>query len=212
VEKIIYSFGNVPDATSPAGGLVRDLLKLFRSDHLRRHRYVPEGPGCGIVFEVTPAGKETILYNFTGGSDGQNPYWLVGNSAGDVYGVSRNADNVVIAVFGSTRRESFRLSTADRTFPRSLSEHGSFRLFVCTASGGNVTHLRNTCGQVLKLTPDGSGEWTATVLHAFDGSDGDDVSFGLVTRDGDVYGATAYETRREMEPSSRLFRSWKVSR
>ncbi|MFZ0420896.1 MAG: hypothetical protein WAM04_22545 [Candidatus Sulfotelmatobacter sp.] len=44
----------------------------------------------------------------------------------------------------------------------------------------------------MQLKPDGSDEWTATVLHEFDGSDGENVSFGLVTRDSDVYGATAY--------------------
>src|SRR5580658_2536916 len=30
--------------------------------------------GCGTVFELTPSGKLTILWNFTGGTDGQFPY------------------------------------------------------------------------------------------------------------------------------------------
>jgi uncharacterized repeat protein (TIGR03803 family) len=195
VEKIIYSFGNVPDGTSPAGGLVRDSSgNFFGATISGGTGTCQNGPGCGIVFEVTPAGKETILYNFTGGSDGQNPYWLVGNSAGDVYGVSRNADNVVIAVFEVNSKGEFSIiysgSYVSEITSLSMGPLGSL---YATASGGNVNSTcGNTCGQVLKLTPDGSGEWTATVLHAFDGSDGDDVSFGLVTRDGDVYGATAY--------------------
>jgi len=49
------------------------------------------------------------------------------------------------------------------------------------------------------------------VLHAFDGSDGDDVSFGLVTRDGDVYGATAYGDSTGDGAIFKIVRSWKVS-
>ncbi len=30
--------------------------------------------GCGTVFNLDPSGKETVLYTFTGGADGQNPY------------------------------------------------------------------------------------------------------------------------------------------
>jgi uncharacterized repeat protein (TIGR03803 family) len=30
--------------------------------------------GCGAIFKMTPAGAVTILYSFTGGNDGKNPY------------------------------------------------------------------------------------------------------------------------------------------
>jgi uncharacterized repeat protein (TIGR03803 family) len=30
--------------------------------------------GCGAIFRMTPAGDVTILYSFTGGNDGKNPY------------------------------------------------------------------------------------------------------------------------------------------
>jgi uncharacterized repeat protein (TIGR03803 family) len=49
------------------------------------------GPnGCGIVFKVDPAGKETILYCFTGtGGDGINPWQgIVRDSAGNLYGTT----------------------------------------------------------------------------------------------------------------------------
>jgi uncharacterized repeat protein (TIGR03803 family) len=31
-------------------------------------------PDCGVVFEVTAAGKEKVLHAFTGNPDGVNPY------------------------------------------------------------------------------------------------------------------------------------------
>src|SRR5580692_9250371 len=47
------------------------------------------GFGCGTVFRVTPSGKETALYSFTGDSDGSNPYaGLVPDAAGNGYGTA----------------------------------------------------------------------------------------------------------------------------
>jgi uncharacterized repeat protein (TIGR03803 family) len=31
--------------------------------------------GCGVVFQLDPAGHETVLYNFTGGPDGAYPQY-----------------------------------------------------------------------------------------------------------------------------------------
>ncbi len=195
-EKIIYSFGPVPDGNDPAGGLVRDSAgNFFGATISGGTGSCQNGPGCGTVFEVTPSGKEKVLYSFTGGSDGQNPYWLVGNFAGDVYGVSRTADNVVTAVFQVNSKGQFSViyngSYVSQITSLSIGPSGTL---YATATGGTVNSTCGStgCGQVLQLTPDGSGEWTATVLHAFDGTDGEYVNFGLVTRNGDVYGATAY--------------------
>jgi uncharacterized repeat protein (TIGR03803 family) len=195
-EKIIYSFGPVPDGNDPAGGLVRDSSgNFFGATISGGTGSCQNGPGCGTVFEVTPSGKEKVLYSFTGGSDGQNPYWLVGNSAGAVYGISRTADNVVTAVFEVNSKGQFSIiyngSFVSQITSLSLGPSGAL---YATATGGTVnpTCGDNGCGQVLQLTPDGSGEWTATVLHAFDGSDGEYVNFGVVVRNGDLYGATAY--------------------
>ena len=45
---------------------------------------------CGVVFKLDSAGNETILYSFTGGSDGGNPYaGLLRDSAGNLYGVTQ---------------------------------------------------------------------------------------------------------------------------
>ena len=43
----------------------------------------------GVVFKVDTAGQETVLYNFTGGADGGDPYaGVIRDSAGNLYGTT----------------------------------------------------------------------------------------------------------------------------
>jgi uncharacterized repeat protein (TIGR03803 family) len=45
--------------------------------------------GCGVVFRLNPDGKETVIYNFTGGADGSSPeYGLTMDSGGNLYGTT----------------------------------------------------------------------------------------------------------------------------
>jgi uncharacterized repeat protein (TIGR03803 family) len=51
--------------------------------------------GCGTVFKLTPSGTETVLYSFTGGSDGGFPHAgltaaLIPDTAGKLYGMTIN--------------------------------------------------------------------------------------------------------------------------
>ena len=47
------------------------------------------GSGCGVVFKVDPRGKETVLYTFTGGTDGANPQGnLLLDEEGNLYGTA----------------------------------------------------------------------------------------------------------------------------
>lgn len=41
--------------------------------------------GYGTIFSITPAGKFTALYNFTGGADGANPESALTNVDGKLY-------------------------------------------------------------------------------------------------------------------------------
>ena len=45
--------------------------------------------GSGTVFKLSPSGTETVLYSFTGGSDGANPEaGLIADRAGNLYGTT----------------------------------------------------------------------------------------------------------------------------
>jgi uncharacterized repeat protein (TIGR03803 family) len=46
--------------------------------------------GNGVVFKIDTSGNETVLYSFTGGTDGSIPAWVVlaRDSAGNLYGTT----------------------------------------------------------------------------------------------------------------------------
>ena len=44
--------------------------------------------GCGIVFMITPSGKETVVYRFRGGDDGANPSASLLAVKGILYGTT----------------------------------------------------------------------------------------------------------------------------
>ena len=47
--------------------------------------------GHGTVYKLDTSGNETVLYSFTGGADGKNPYaGVIRDSAGNLYGTTYN--------------------------------------------------------------------------------------------------------------------------
>ena len=71
-ERVIYRFKGGTDGRSPLGNLVAVNGKLYGTTEDGGsicNRYT----GCGTVFEVSPSGKERVLYRFKGGTDGANP-------------------------------------------------------------------------------------------------------------------------------------------
>lgn len=83
-EKILHSFGSTGDGASPFVGLVKDESGNFYG--------VTDGGGTyghGSVFKVDNAGTETVLYSFTGSSDGARPEAaLVRDAAGNLFGTT----------------------------------------------------------------------------------------------------------------------------
>jgi uncharacterized repeat protein (TIGR03803 family) len=47
--------------------------------------------GCGVVFKITPAGKESTVYNFCTAADGFNPNGILQGSNGDFYVATQTA-------------------------------------------------------------------------------------------------------------------------
>jgi len=194
-EHVLYSFGNAPDGTQPGWGLV-----YFGGNYygvtIGGGANLCNNGGCGTIFKITPSGKETVLYSFTGGGDGQNPYELVGDSKGNLYGLSRNADNVVVAVFEVSSRGAFSIAY-DGSYVSQIGWiiAGTDGDLYASGSGGNDSSCEpNGCGQILHLTPTGGGNGIVTLLHQFDATDGSilNVDEGLVLRSGVLYGTTNY--------------------
>jgi uncharacterized repeat protein (TIGR03803 family) len=184
--------------------------------------------GCGIVFKLSapssPGGawNETILYRFTGGTDGAAPYaGLVFDSQGNLYGTAENGgdfDGICVSgetdlgcgvVFelspnsdGSwteTTIHAFTGQNGDGAEPvANLVFDASGNLYGTTELGGGCP---STCGSlqgsgiVFELTSNGSQQWTETILYQFMGdTDGGFPVAGLTfDQQGNLYGTTSGE-------------------
>src|SRR5258708_13276520 len=84
-----YPFTGGSDGGNPYAGLIADAAgNLYGTTY----GSVNGGGGpsrYGTVFELTPSGTFTVLYSFTGGSDGANPRaGLIADAAGNLYGTT----------------------------------------------------------------------------------------------------------------------------
>lgn len=147
--------------------------------------------GCGTVFEVTPAGAESIVYFFSGEADGGAPnLGLAQASNGDLYGTaavggaSGNGVAFQLTLGGvETVLHSFAGGASDGALPASLVLGTDGSLYGVTVLGGT-----SNAGTVFNLTLGG----VETLLHSFaGGSDGENPSMPLVEgTDGNFYGTT----------------------
>src|ERR1700739_4478871 len=81
---LLYSFTGQTDGGQPVGGLIRDAEGNLYGTTCCGGSY-----GAGTVFKLDTAGKESVLYSFTGGSDGDQPYAsLFRDGAGNLYGTT----------------------------------------------------------------------------------------------------------------------------
>ena len=190
VESILYSFTGQPNGTNPYSGLIRDSSgNLYGATVYGGSGSCNNGflPGCGTVFKVDASGNETVLYNFTGGTDGRYPGSLLMDAAGNLYG------KAVYNNYG----EVFTIDTAVNF---SILYNGSFAAliesiilgpsgsFYGTATGGNSS-CNPGCGSVFQLAPDDNGGWRGKILHSFNGTDGSEPD-SLILNNGVLYGTT----------------------
>ena len=79
------SFTGGADGRFPWAGLIRDPAgNLYGTTLNGGIRSL-----LGVVFKLDTAGAETVLYSFTGGAEGANPYaGLAGDSLGNLYGTT----------------------------------------------------------------------------------------------------------------------------
>ena len=157
--------------------------------------------GQGVLFQMSETGAETVLYNFTGGTDGGNPFGrLLWDAAGNLYGTtSRGGTYYSGTVFKMdlTGKETvlyaFKGGTDGAVPQVGLIRDATGNLYGTTNQGGDLTcNPPYGCGTVFKLDRTGKH----TVLHTFAGSGGDGKwpFDALLLRDatGNLYGTTPY--------------------
>jgi uncharacterized repeat protein (TIGR03803 family) len=199
-EQVLYSFGATStDLTTPVSALLFDA-----SGNLYGTAYMGGTNGKGGVFQLKPSGnawQETVIYNFTGPdgafpsnsliSDSQgNFYSTTGYGGGPGFGVVYELTPHSGGSWTETVLHSFTGGADGATPFGGVVFDAAGNLYGATFQGG-LTSCNGGygCGTVFQLTPS-MGQWTHTVLHAFDDSDGA-FSFGVVLDSaGNLYGTT----------------------
>lgn len=180
--KSIFSFNGANGAV-PYAGLVDVKGTLYGTTSTG-------GRGGGVVFKITPAGAEKVLYSFNGGKNGSAPYAPLILANGALFGTTIAGGSascgIVFKVTLAGAEEalhSFRNNT-DGCLPEAplLGVNGT--LYGTTRNGG--TH---SDGTVFRITMSGSEK----VLYAFKGSPYNDAgspTAGLTDQKGVLYGTT----------------------
>ena len=174
--------------------------------------------GCGTVFKLTPpaasggAWTESVLYTFTGGSDGRFPNGLIFDAAGALYSTTSAGGNLSDpsgegsgTVFKLTPPATSGGAWTERVlydFQVGSDGYGpdvgvifdaAGALYGTTELGGDLSGCSGGgCGTVYKLAPPttAGGAWTKSTLYRFTGgSDGARLYTGLVfDASGALYG------------------------
>jgi len=192
--KVIYSFAGGTDGEYTDTELVMDGAGNLYGTSVQGGTYA-----SGTVFQVTPGGVHTVLYNFTGGADGGEPYKGVTlDTEGNLYGTAvtgggGSCEGGCGVVFKLTNSGGVWTQTVIHAFagadgsgpgsPVSIDKHGN--VFGTTPTGGKYG-----MGVIYALQPIG-GSWKFRVVHAFTGgTDGAGGSAGrlLIDGRGNLYG------------------------
>jgi len=196
--EVIHSFGD-GDGEYPATDLVVDASGTLYGTTTQGGAL-----NSGTVFRLAPSGPgwdESVIYSFTSGPDGGQPYnGVTLDAQGNLYGS---------AVTGGTGQACeggcgvvYKLTKTGATWTQSVlynftgGEDGSGPgAGLSFDRAGNLYGMAPTAGAfglgvIYKLTPNGAGGWTQTVIHAFTG--GDDGATGsagrILVSSGRLYG------------------------
>jgi uncharacterized repeat protein (TIGR03803 family) len=147
---------------------------------------------------------ESVLYNFTGGSDGSGPTGnLIFDSAGNLYGTTdaggvdngRGGNGVVFELspatgggWTETVLYAFQGGTSDGEVPEGGVVFDTAGNLYGTTDFGGAHNL----GTVYELSPAAGGGWTEQIIYSFaGGTDGGGPNGGLVfDTAGNLYGTT----------------------
>lgn len=187
-ETVLYSFTGGADGANPCAAVVLD----DQGNVYGTTSYGGVANG-GTVFELSPAGTETVLHSFTGfPRDGNYPLAaVVLDREGNIYGTTDSGGAIgtgtafKLAPDGTeTILHSFRDDGFDGAEPGEVVLGNGGHLYGATVYGGTYG-----IGVVYSLAPDG----TETILHEFTGgADGEIPDGRLLFGKGGLYGTAGF--------------------
>ncbi len=219
--QVLHSFAGGNDGSIPSANVIADATgNLYGTTAAGGSKnFCLGGVGCGVVFEMSPpkaAGgpwKETVLYRFSGGTDGSSPgAGLVEDAQGNLYGTTPyggdqgnpncpgNTGCGVVFKLSSNQAGGWT-ETVVYTFEyvtdgaqpfANLVFDSAGNLYGTASIGGGGLECGLGCGTVFELSPDGSGGWTESTLYQFQGADdgGEPLAGLAIDQAGNLYGTT----------------------
>ena len=196
---VLHKFKGPPDGGFPNGGVIVDSKGNLYGTTSEGGTGSCDG-GCGTVFRLSPSGKVTILYSFTGtNGDGKYPQGgLVRDISGNFYGTTYGGGTSGAACDGYGCGTVFMMDSAGH---ETVLYSFSGGVDGATPEAGVVRDSKGNLYGTTKLG--GLYEWgtvfmvdtsgTETVRHSFDGAmgDGGDVVGGLILDSaGMLFGTT----------------------
>ena len=187
VETVLYSFAGGSDGSEPQAALI-----LAADGNFYGTTFQGGVSGNGTVFKITPAGLETVLHAFAGGTDGASPAAeLVQGTDGNFYGTTYNGGGnnlgtaYKITPTGiETILHAFTSAGSDGNYPAGALIQGTDGNFYGTNYSGGASNF----GTVFKITPAG----TETVIYSFDSQPEGQMPVGLIQASNqNFYGTTS---------------------
>jgi len=196
-ESVLYVFQANGDGSYPVGGVVFDKAgNLYGvTNYGDQSKYLH-----GTVYELSLSGSgwtQRVLYGFTGGNDGDNPWGgLMISPSGSLYGTtSSSGAGGGGTVFGLTSFNGSWKFNIIHSFSEfegkqpwdKLAMDAAGNLYGTTRYGGAYGN-----GTVFKLTRSKAG-WTYTSLHDFTGGSDGNYPYGspVLDKNGNIYGTTS---------------------
>jgi uncharacterized repeat protein (TIGR03803 family) len=157
IETVMHRFAGGKDGAYPEAALVRKANGILIGTTIFGGAY-----GAGAVFKVSPAGKKSVLYNFTGGVDGGYPETaLIEDASGNLYGTTSDGGaygHGTVFKLSMTGKETVLYSftgNADGSDPSGALIREKNGVIYGTAGGGGDLNCNppSGCGTVFKLVP-----------------------------------------------------------
>lgn len=196
-EKVLHRFKSDFDGAWPGADLIEVKGRLYGTT-INGGASNCAG-GCGTVYSISTSGKEQVLYRFTGGSDGANPYAGLIEMNGKLYGTTSAGGGSGCYNYGCGTVFSITTAGAENVLYRfKRSADGSQpaaglidvkgTLYGTTEYGGASGCDGSGCGTVYSISPTGAEK----VLHRFNGhSGGAEPEANLIDVKGSLYGTTS---------------------
>jgi uncharacterized repeat protein (TIGR03803 family) len=190
--KVVYNFTGGSDGGNPLDGLTLD-----SAGNVYGTTNAGGASTYGVVFKVAKTGVETVVHEFTGGTDGAYPQGgLVRDTGGNFFGTTTAggvSNNGTVFGFTAAGKEGLLYSFAggtDGAVPQAgLTLDAAGNLYGTTSAGGLYGN-----GTVFKIArPAKGGKWIETVLYNFGtGTDGSiPVASVAFDKSGNLYGSTS---------------------